>query len=58
MKCPVCQKPVQTQENNPFLPFCCERCKLVDLGKWLDEKYVIPGDHPASFSDHQDEDKD
>ncbi|NIR02507.1 MAG: DNA gyrase inhibitor YacG, partial [Gemmatimonadales bacterium] len=27
-----------------FYPFCCERCKLIDLGAWLDGKYVIPGE--------------
>jgi endogenous inhibitor of DNA gyrase (YacG/DUF329 family) len=24
-------------------PFCSERCKLLDLGAWASEKYVIPG---------------
>jgi uncharacterized protein len=27
---------------NPFLPFCSERCKLIDLGRWLGEKYSVP----------------
>lgn len=24
------------------MPFCSRRCKLIDLGRWLDEKYGIP----------------
>jgi endogenous inhibitor of DNA gyrase (YacG/DUF329 family) len=39
MKCPICKKPVTL--SDPFMPFCSERCKLVDLGNWADEKYVI-----------------
>lgn len=23
------------------MPFCSERCKLIDLGNWLEERYVI-----------------
>lgn len=42
MKCPNCKKPVKIEEN-PFAPFCSERCKLIDLGAWLDEKYSVPG---------------
>ena len=40
--CPVCRKDT-AWEGNPFRPFCSERCKLVDLGAWADEKYSIPG---------------
>jgi uncharacterized protein len=25
-------------------PFCCERCKLADLGRWLSGEYVVPGE--------------
>ena len=41
MKCPICKKEVGF--GDPFLPFCSERCKLIDLGNWASEKYVIPG---------------
>ena len=40
--CPVCRKET-TRENNPFRPFCSERCRLVDLGKWASEEYRIAG---------------
>jgi endogenous inhibitor of DNA gyrase (YacG/DUF329 family) len=42
MKCPNCNKQIQWQDN-PFRPFCSERCKLVDLGKWVSEEYRVPG---------------
>ena len=29
-------------EDNPFRPFCSERCKLIDLGRWLGEQYRVP----------------
>ena len=41
VKCPTCQKPVQWSSDNPYRPFCCERCKLIDLGEWASDSYVI-----------------
>jgi uncharacterized protein len=46
MKCLTCKKPIAVEKKNPFLPFCSERCKLIDLGNWLDEKYVISDPSP------------
>jgi endogenous inhibitor of DNA gyrase (YacG/DUF329 family) len=40
LKCPICKRPVSAGEE--FFPFCTERCKLIDLGNWASEKYVIP----------------
>ena len=46
-KCPICKNEVGKKDNS-FFPFFSERCKLIDLGAWLDGKYVIeeqpPGD--------------
>ena len=42
MKCPICGKPVEWK-NNSFRPFCSERCKLVDLGRWVSDEYSVPG---------------
>jgi uncharacterized protein len=39
MKCPICKKTVSP--DSAFYPFCSERCKLIDLGNWASEKYVI-----------------
>lgn len=45
MRCPICQSPVPAPEPGvkSFRPFCSDRCKLVDLGKWFSESYAIPG---------------
>lgn len=40
--CPIC-KTVTTWEENPHRPFCSERCRLIDLGKWAQEEYRIAG---------------
>ena len=46
LKCPVCGKPAAAPESATgeasAYPFCSERCKLVDLGRWLDGAYQIP----------------
>ena len=39
-KCPICGKPADLNAP-PAGPFCSERCKLIDLGKWLGEDYRI-----------------
>ncbi len=39
MRCPICQKPVQSTDAEA--PFCSERCRIIDLGNWASEKYVI-----------------
>jgi hypothetical protein len=39
MKCPICKKEVTPESD--FFPFCGERCKIIDLGNWASEKYVI-----------------
>lgn len=44
--CPTCGKKVEWIETNMFRPFCCERCKQIDLGAWAEQKYVIPGATP------------
>lgn len=39
-KCPKCNSPIKW-EGNKWRPFCSERCKLIDLGDWAQEKYKI-----------------
>lgn len=41
-RCPTCGHPV-TWPGNAARPFCSVRCKLIDLGGWLDETYRMPG---------------
>ena len=42
IKCPHCSKPGTWQADNPYKPFCSERCKLIDLGAWATEQYRSP----------------
>ena len=39
LHCPICQKPVNRKD--PYFPFCSERCRTIDLGKWASGGYVI-----------------
>ena len=51
VSCPTCKKTVVWNEQ-PFRPFCSERCKLIDLGEWAAEEKRIAGEpvHPESDS--------
>ena len=42
--CPNCNKSHDWYQSKPWSPFCCERCKLIDMGSWASEKYNIPGE--------------
>ncbi len=53
VKCPTCGKEIPWSSNQPWRPFCSERCKLIDLGEWASESHRIPG-QPAS-PQHDDE---
>jgi endogenous inhibitor of DNA gyrase (YacG/DUF329 family) len=37
--CPICKKPVKAAD--PDFPFCSERCRTLDLGRWASGGYVI-----------------
>jgi len=39
--CPQCGKEHTWDTANRFRPFCCERCKMIDLGKWANEEYRV-----------------
>lgn len=43
-RCPICSKDfeVQALTDLPSFPFCSERCRLIDLGRWIDGNYVLP----------------
>ena len=38
--CPICKKVTDSDKDAEF-PFCSERCRLLDLGAWSAEKYVV-----------------
>jgi len=58
-KCPTCGKVIPSATSTPeggkrinarFFPFCSQRCRLVDLGAWLDGDYRLPA-HLPNFED-------
>ena len=61
VKCPICGK-----ENEffaePMGPFCSDRCKMIDLGKWLGEEYRVTDplrpDHFEEFEGAEGDDLD
>ncbi|OIO71989.1 MAG: DNA gyrase inhibitor YacG [Zetaproteobacteria bacterium CG_4_9_14_3_um_filter_49_83] len=40
--CPVCRKDVKRQEST--FPFCSDRCRIIDLGRWADGSYAVAGE--------------
>jgi len=39
LRCPICKKNVKS--TDPDFPFCSERCRVIDLGKWASGAYVV-----------------
>jgi endogenous inhibitor of DNA gyrase (YacG/DUF329 family) len=40
LRCPICKKAVKGTDSD--FPFCSDRCREIDLGKWASGGYVIP----------------
>lgn len=55
VKCPNCDTQTKFNENNPHRPFCSERCKLIDFGKWANEEYSIETTHPQTAANGEPE---
>ncbi len=51
MRCPTCHNDFEEADTSA-MPFCSDRCRLVDLGRWLDEVQVLP---TWNVSDEEDE---
>lgn len=70
-RCPTCSKTytIDILDDLPSFPFCSDRCRLIDLGRWIDGVHAIPGTpaggasesragHPGNDSrDDEDEDE-
>ena len=52
MKCPTCNKETE-YSGNPYRPFCSERCKLLDLGKWAGGGFRVPTDERPPEETHK-----
>lgn len=54
-KCPTCNK-ILPVEKTPAWPFCSNRCRMVDLGKWMNEDYRVAAESKQIDSEDQSED--
>jgi uncharacterized protein len=54
VKCPHCHKEAPLADN-PFRPFCSERCKMIDLGTWATGGYRIPGEKAPQEEEEPEE---
>ena len=52
-RCPTCGRAFEAESLDawPSFPFCTPRCKLIDLGRWIDEAHSIPAE-PAGDDEH------
>ena len=50
--CPQCGGPSRYAVDNPWRPFCCERCKKIDMGAWAAEDYRM-GNTPSEASEDE-----
>jgi endogenous inhibitor of DNA gyrase (YacG/DUF329 family) len=46
VRCPQCGGDSVYGPQNPYRPFCSERCKNIDLGAWASESFRVPGETP------------
>jgi endogenous inhibitor of DNA gyrase (YacG/DUF329 family) len=54
IQCPTCRTKI-TWQGNPYRPFCSARCRLIDLGAWVDESYRIAGERVEKDTTPQDQ---
>ncbi|MEY2655753.1 MAG: hypothetical protein RLZZ524_2781 [Pseudomonadota bacterium] len=46
--CPTCRRPTLYRRDNPYRPFCGERCKQIDMGAWAAEDYRVEAPPPKA----------
>ncbi|MGA9980811.1 MAG: DNA gyrase inhibitor YacG [Candidatus Sulfotelmatobacter sp.] len=54
LRCPICKKNVKSTDAD--FPFCSDRCRIIDLGKWASGAYVIAS--PVTDTDEGIRDRD
>lgn len=45
LKCPTCGRATPASPAR-HMPFCSERCRLIDLGRWLEEEHAVATGEP------------
>jgi uncharacterized protein len=59
LRCPICKKPVKS--TGAEFPFCSQRCRTIDLGRWASGAYVVSSpvaDGEEPIRGHAPEDSD
>lgn len=58
--CPVCGREIVVERGKvrPPFPFCSQRCRLIDLRRWLGEDYRLPGAGPEDMEEWNAEETD
>ena len=54
VRCPTCGGDSVYAPDNPFRPFCSERCRNVDLGAWATESYRVGAPPTSADNDAED----
>ena len=54
IRCPICRRQFDPDQS-PALPFCSDRCRLIDLKRWVDEEYGLPqeGSDPEEIAESE-----
>jgi uncharacterized protein len=53
-RCPICGKPTV----HDYRPFCSKHCADIDLGRWLEGRYAVPGEPIGAEKDDDGDKKD
>lgn len=53
-QCPICNKDIDLNKTGKHKPFCSDRCKLIDLGEWASDNYIVEGKDKAN-QDNQEQ---
>jgi endogenous inhibitor of DNA gyrase (YacG/DUF329 family) len=55
VRCPVCGKTFE-RSDSAAMPFCSERCRLIDLGRWMGERYSVPAERDRADEEASSDD--
>ncbi|HEX5768986.1 MAG TPA: DNA gyrase inhibitor YacG [Burkholderiales bacterium] len=53
VRCPRCGTRTEYSAQNKWRPFCSERCRMIDLGRWAAEEYRLPEEEDARSKPHE-----
>lgn len=54
ISCPRCGAETHWYDN-PSRPFCSEKCRMIDLGRWSNEEYSISGVKQTQYEEELNE---